>query len=68
MAWVPWSPRGPVSPLAMCDAFPRLEVGEADFVVLCDALKVSESVREKAWKTYESLSAADGALVSSCCS
>ncbi|XP_062343686.1 retinoblastoma-associated protein isoform X4 [Cinclus cinclus] len=43
-------------------AAPRLEVGEADFVVLCDALKVSESVREKAWKTYESLSAADGAL------
>ncbi|KAI1241870.1 hypothetical protein IHE44_0005372 [Lamprotornis superbus] len=39
-----------------------LFVGEADFVVLCDALKVSESVREKAWKTYESLSAADGAL------
>ncbi|KAL2310881.1 hypothetical protein Nmel_002560 [Mimus melanotis] len=46
----------------MRDAFPRLEVGEADFVVLCDALKVSGSVREKAWKTYESLSAADGAL------
>uniref|UniRef100_A0A8C5JQI6 Retinoblastoma-associated protein n=1 Tax=Junco hyemalis TaxID=40217 RepID=A0A8C5JQI6_JUNHY len=43
-------------------AAPRVEVGEADFVVLCDALKVSESVREKAWKTYESLSAADGAL------
>ncbi|XP_061850669.1 retinoblastoma-associated protein isoform X1 [Colius striatus] len=41
---------------------PRLEIGEADFVVLCDALKVSESVRERAWKTYESLSAADGAL------
>ncbi|RLW08315.1 hypothetical protein DV515_00003242 [Chloebia gouldiae] len=46
----------------MCDAFSRVEVGEADFVVLCDALKVSESVRERAWKTYESLSAADGAL------
>nr|XP_030128455.3 retinoblastoma-associated protein [Taeniopygia guttata] len=43
-------------------AAPRVEVGEADFVVLCDALKVSESVRERAWKTYESLSAADGAL------
>ncbi|KAM9652660.1 retinoblastoma-associated protein isoform 2-T2 [Morphnus guianensis] len=39
----------------------RLEIGEADFVGLCDALKVSESVREKAWKTYESLTAADGA-------
>ncbi|KAM7131211.1 LOW QUALITY PROTEIN: retinoblastoma-associated protein-like [Ciconia maguari] len=43
-------------------AAPRLEIGEADFVVLCDALKVSERVREKAWKTYESLSAVDGAL------
>ncbi|XP_074998326.1 retinoblastoma-associated protein [Calonectris borealis] len=43
-------------------AAPRLEIGEADFVVLCDALKVSESVREKAWKTYESLSAVDGVL------
>ncbi|KAM9301328.1 retinoblastoma-associated protein isoform 3-T3 [Morus bassanus] len=43
-------------------AAPRLEIGEGDFVALCDALKVSESVREKAWKTYESLSAADGAL------
>ncbi|KAM6288580.1 retinoblastoma-associated protein isoform 3-T3 [Spheniscus humboldti] len=43
-------------------AAPRLEIGEADFVVLCDALKASESVREKAWKTYESLSAVDGAL------
>ncbi|KAK2514279.1 Rb1 [Columba guinea] len=43
-------------------AAPRLEVGEAEFVALCDALKVSESVREKAWKTYESLSAVDGAL------
>ncbi|XP_032535227.1 retinoblastoma-associated protein [Chiroxiphia lanceolata] len=43
-------------------AAPRLEIGEADFVVLCDALKVSENVREKAWKTYESLSAVDGAL------
>ncbi|XP_071407369.1 retinoblastoma-associated protein isoform X3 [Pithys albifrons albifrons] len=40
----------------------RLEIGEADFVVLCDALKVPESVREKAWKTYEALSAVDGAL------
>uniref|UniRef100_A0A803V0B1 Retinoblastoma-associated protein n=1 Tax=Ficedula albicollis TaxID=59894 RepID=A0A803V0B1_FICAL len=56
------APRGPLSPLAMRGAFPRLEVGEADFVVLCDALKVSERVREKAWKTFESLSAADGAL------
>ncbi|XP_057281630.1 retinoblastoma-associated protein isoform X1 [Pezoporus wallicus] len=43
----------------------RLDIGEADFVGLCDALKVSEGVREKAWKTYESLSAADGALASS---
>ncbi|XP_054019095.1 retinoblastoma-associated protein [Dryobates pubescens] len=43
-------------------AAPRLEIGEADFVALCDALKVPDSVREKAWKTYESLSAADGAL------
>ncbi|KAM6100482.1 retinoblastoma-associated protein isoform 2-T2 [Theristicus caerulescens] len=43
-------------------AAPRLEIGEADFVVLCDALKVTESVREKAWKTYEGLSAVDGAL------
>uniref|UniRef100_A0A8C5X504 Retinoblastoma-associated protein n=1 Tax=Malurus cyaneus samueli TaxID=2593467 RepID=A0A8C5X504_9PASS len=49
----------------MCDGFPRLEIGEAEFVVLCDALKVSESVREKAWKTYESLLAADGALACS---
>uniref|UniRef100_A0A8B9Z196 Retinoblastoma-associated protein n=1 Tax=Buteo japonicus TaxID=224669 RepID=A0A8B9Z196_9AVES len=39
----------------------RLDIGEADFVGLCDALKVSERVREKAWKTYESLTAADGA-------
>uniref|UniRef100_A0A8B9IUQ1 Uncharacterized protein n=1 Tax=Amazona collaria TaxID=241587 RepID=A0A8B9IUQ1_9PSIT len=53
-------------PLAMSVAFPRLDIGEADFVGLCDALKVSEGVREKAWKTYESLSAADGALVSTC--
>lgn len=45
----------------------RLEIGEADFVRLCDALKVSESVREKAWKTYESLTAADGAPVSTGC-
>ncbi|XP_064264849.1 retinoblastoma-associated protein isoform X1 [Passer domesticus] len=52
------SPEGGSAP----PAAPRVEVGEADFVVLCDALKVSESVREKAWKTYESLSAADGAL------
>ncbi|OWK56217.1 Retinoblastoma-associated protein [Lonchura striata] len=49
----------------MCDAFPRVEVGEADFAALCEALKVSESVRERAWKTYESLSAADGALACS---
>lgn len=55
------------SPLVMPFAFPRLEIGEADFVLLCDALKVSDSVREKAWKTYESLSAVDGALVSTCC-
>uniref|UniRef100_A0A8C0EVC3 Retinoblastoma-associated protein n=1 Tax=Bubo bubo TaxID=30461 RepID=A0A8C0EVC3_BUBBB len=40
----------------------RLEIGEADFVVLCDALKVSEGVRERAWKTYETLSAVDGAI------
>uniref|UniRef100_A0A8C2YGP2 RB transcriptional corepressor 1 n=1 Tax=Coturnix japonica TaxID=93934 RepID=A0A8C2YGP2_COTJA len=39
----------------------RLEVGEAEFVALCDALKVPDSVREKAWRTYESLAAADGA-------
>ncbi|XP_031471693.1 retinoblastoma-associated protein isoform X2 [Phasianus colchicus] len=39
----------------------RLEVGEAEFVALCDALKASDSVREKAWRTYESLAAADGA-------
>uniref|UniRef100_A0A8C8AV45 RB transcriptional corepressor 1 n=1 Tax=Otus sunia TaxID=257818 RepID=A0A8C8AV45_9STRI len=39
-----------------------LEIGEADFVVLCDALKVSEGVRERAWKTYETLSAVDGAI------
>uniref|UniRef100_A0A8C3Y231 Retinoblastoma-associated protein n=1 Tax=Catharus ustulatus TaxID=91951 RepID=A0A8C3Y231_CATUS len=50
------SPEGGSAP----PAAPRLEVGEADFVVLCDALKLPESVREKAWKTYESLSAADG--------
>ncbi|XP_054044803.1 retinoblastoma-associated protein isoform X2 [Rissa tridactyla] len=43
-------------------AAPRLEIGEAEFVALCDALKVSDGVREKAWKTYESLSAVDGAL------
>ncbi|CAM9598815.1 unnamed protein product [Bubo scandiacus] len=43
-------------------AAPRLEIGEADFVVLCDALKVSEGVRERAWKTYETLSAVDGAI------
>uniref|UniRef100_A0A8C4U3L4 RB transcriptional corepressor 1 n=1 Tax=Falco tinnunculus TaxID=100819 RepID=A0A8C4U3L4_FALTI len=42
-------------------AAPRLEVGEAEFVALCDALKVSEGAREKAWRIYESLSAADGA-------
>lgn len=54
-------------PAAMCDAFPRLEVGEAEFTGLCDALKVSESVRENAWKKYESLWAADGALVSGGC-
>uniref|UniRef100_A0A8C3LAS5 RB transcriptional corepressor 1 n=1 Tax=Chrysolophus pictus TaxID=9089 RepID=A0A8C3LAS5_CHRPC len=41
--------------------FCRLEVGEAEFVALCDALKASDSVREKAWRTYESLAAADGA-------
>ncbi|NXH17058.1 RB protein, partial [Bucco capensis] len=46
-------------------AAPRLESGEADFVVLCDALQVSGKVREKAWKTYESLSAVDGALADS---
>lgn len=45
----------------------RLDIGEADFVGLCDALKVSERVREKAWKTYESLTAADGAPVSTGC-
>uniref|UniRef100_A0A8V0XHX6 Retinoblastoma-associated protein n=1 Tax=Gallus gallus TaxID=9031 RepID=A0A8V0XHX6_CHICK len=39
----------------------RLEVGEAEFVALCDALKAPDSVREKAWMTYESLAAADGA-------
>lgn len=50
----------------MSFAFPRLEIGEAEFVALCDALKVSDGVREKAWKTYESLSAVDGALVSTC--
>ncbi|PKU36898.1 hypothetical protein llap_12797 [Limosa lapponica baueri] len=38
-----------------------LEIGEAEFVALCDALKASDGVRERAWKTYESLSAADGA-------
>ncbi|XP_042661821.1 retinoblastoma-associated protein isoform X3 [Tyto alba] len=43
-------------------AAPRLEIGEADFVALCDALKASEGVRERAWKTYETLSAADGAV------
>ncbi|XP_019467958.1 retinoblastoma-associated protein-like [Meleagris gallopavo] len=42
----------------------RLEVGEAEFVALCDALKASDSVREKAWRTYEGLAAADGAPVS----
>ncbi|XP_068530805.1 retinoblastoma-associated protein isoform X3 [Anas acuta] len=40
---------------------PRLGVGEAGFVALCDALKVPGSVREKAWKTYEGLAAAEGA-------
>ncbi|KAM9566750.1 retinoblastoma-associated protein isoform 2-T2 [Guaruba guarouba] len=54
------SPDGGSAPLAA----PRLDIDEADFVGLCDALKVSEGVREKAWKTYESLSAADGALAS----
>uniref|UniRef100_A0A8C0EYI0 Retinoblastoma-associated protein n=1 Tax=Bubo bubo TaxID=30461 RepID=A0A8C0EYI0_BUBBB len=58
-------PQGPVRcagpPLVRALAFPRLEIGEADFVVLCDALKVSEGVRERAWKTYETLSAVDGA-------
>uniref|UniRef100_A0A8C0EYS0 Retinoblastoma-associated protein n=1 Tax=Bubo bubo TaxID=30461 RepID=A0A8C0EYS0_BUBBB len=49
-------------PLVRALAFPRLEIGEADFVVLCDALKVSEGVRERAWKTYETLSAVDGAI------
>uniref|UniRef100_A0A8B9N7U8 RB transcriptional corepressor 1 n=1 Tax=Accipiter nisus TaxID=211598 RepID=A0A8B9N7U8_9AVES len=53
------SPDGGSAPVPTAPA--RLEIGEADFVRLCDALKVSESVREKAWKTYESLTAADGA-------
>ncbi|XP_040984579.1 retinoblastoma-associated protein isoform X2 [Aquila chrysaetos chrysaetos] len=53
------SPDGGSAPVPTAPA--RLEIGEADFVGLCDALKVSESVREKAWKTYESLTAADGA-------
>uniref|UniRef100_A0A8C3PHK9 Retinoblastoma-associated protein n=1 Tax=Calidris pygmaea TaxID=425635 RepID=A0A8C3PHK9_9CHAR len=39
----------------------RLEIGEAEFVALCDALRAPDGVRERAWKTYESLSAADGA-------
>uniref|UniRef100_A0A8C4K8X9 Retinoblastoma-associated protein n=1 Tax=Dromaius novaehollandiae TaxID=8790 RepID=A0A8C4K8X9_DRONO len=43
-------------------ATPRLEIGETDFVVLCDVLKVSDNVKEKAWKTYESLSSVDGSL------
>lgn len=33
-------------------------------MALCDALKVPGSVREKAWKTYEGLAAAEGAPVS----
>ncbi|XP_062422987.1 retinoblastoma-associated protein isoform X1 [Rhea pennata] len=43
-------------------AAPRLEIGETDFLVLCDVLKVSNNVKEKAWKTYQSLSSADGSL------
>ncbi|XP_069737494.1 retinoblastoma-associated protein [Phaenicophaeus curvirostris] len=43
-------------------AAPRLDIGEAEFVALCDALKASESVRDRAWRTYESLAAAGGAL------
>lgn len=39
-------------------------MGEAEFVALCDALKAPDSVREKAWMTYQSLAAADGASVS----
>ncbi|XP_030420889.1 retinoblastoma-associated protein isoform X1 [Gopherus evgoodei] len=41
----------------------RLEFGEIDFVALCDTLRVSDTVRANAWKTYEKVSSADGTLV-----
>uniref|UniRef100_A0A803YA25 Uncharacterized protein n=1 Tax=Meleagris gallopavo TaxID=9103 RepID=A0A803YA25_MELGA len=58
------SQRREPQPSRVPQCFCRLEVGEAEFVALCDALKASDSVREKAWRTYEGLAAADGAPVS----
>uniref|UniRef100_A0A8C8SDG4 Retinoblastoma-associated protein n=1 Tax=Pelusios castaneus TaxID=367368 RepID=A0A8C8SDG4_9SAUR len=41
----------------------RVEVGETDFVALCDTLRVSDNVRTNAWKTYEKVSSTDRNLM-----
>lgn len=39
------------------------ETEEPDFTALCQKLKISDHVRERAWLTWEKVLSADGVLV-----
>ncbi|XP_053139732.1 retinoblastoma-associated protein isoform X2 [Hemicordylus capensis] len=51
------------TPPATPPAPDRFPSGEADFIALCNALRVTDSVRATAWTIYEKVSSMNGVLV-----